>query len=510
MAEDIGGLTRKTENGRLESSSQSPDVLYNVTGFRYSEVLSRIMLDDVHMCRPDASINEVAREMAGRGLSSCVIVDDERRPLGIVTERDMVRKVVARGCDIPEDTKIRDIMTPQPIYLAPNDTLFDALSILAKNFIKHLPIVDKGRVVGIITLRQLMKIRHSEPLVLIGELQNAGTVSEFRRIRSRLAEMALERLRANIDPLDIVFMLSHINTSIHKRLLKIAMDEQGGGPPAEFCFFLTGSHGRHENFLFPDQDFGVIIEDSPTASISDCDKYFREVSQLLSNMLDEVGFSFCTGGVMGQNDVWRRTVEGWKLFISSFLENADDEHTVRYATLIFDAAPMYGNRTLFDLVLDHAFQEISKHHNILRQMHVEEGGHKVPLGMFNWFITEKGGEHKGEIDMKRSALIFIVEAARILAVKHGVRETSTIARLKRLAEMEVLAWDEAESFENAYRVVLQHALRAQIENYLSGRSPGYYLNPSDLSARGRELLKQSFKAVSRLQDAVAVEFGELI
>jgi len=130
--------------------------------------------------------------------------------------------------------------------------------------------------------------------------------------------------------------------------------------------------------------------------------------------------------------------------------------------------------------------------------------------MFNWFITEKGGEHKGEIDMKRSALIFIVEAARILAVKHGVRDTSTIARLKRLTEMEVLARDEAESFENAYRVVIQHALRAQIENYLSGRSPGYYLNPSDLSARGRESLKQSLKAVSRLQDAVAVEFGELI
>ena len=79
-----------------------------------------------------------------------------------------------------------------------------------------------------------------------------------------------------------------------------------------------------------------------------------------------------------------------------------------------------------------------------------------------------------------------------------------------LAEAGVLNKDEAESFENAYRVVLQLALRAQIENYLNGRSPSYHLNPSDLSARGRESLKQSLKAVSSLQDAVAVEFGELI
>jgi CBS domain-containing protein len=179
-------------------------------------------------------------------------------------------------------------------------------------------------------------------------------------------------------------------------------------------------------------------------------------------------------------------------------------------TLIFDSAPLYGDSALFTQVQDAAFGDISRNHNILRMMHEEEGSHKVPLGWFNTFITEKDEFHRGEIDMKRSGLIFIIEAARILALKHGIRETSTLSRIRGLVEKGVIHRDDSEYFENAYRVVLYHTLKAQTENYLSKKEDSYYLRPGTLSARNQEMLKQAFKAISHLKEIVGSELGEFI
>jgi CBS domain-containing protein len=112
--------------------------------------------------------------------------------------------------------------------------------------------------------------------------------------------------------------------------------------------------------------------------------------------------------------------------------------------------------------------------------------------------------------MKRSGLIFIIEAARIIALKHGITETATRLRLRALAKKGVIHSDDAEYFENAYRVILYHTLKAQTDNYLNNKEESYYLKPRDLSSQNRQILKQAFKAVARLKDVVASDMGELM
>lgn len=485
------------------------EVLKRVTSFRYSEMLKNIMEREVFICRPDDSVQNVAAEMAKQRISSAIVVDIDRKPVGIVTERDMVQKVVAAGTTQRSPITISHIMTPDPIYLSPDDTLFDALAMISRYAIKHLPIVNMNTVVGIITFRQLMKIHHSEPLVIIGLLESAKTIEDFRSVKNSLIEMAGKKLYANTDPTDIVTMISLINADIHKRLLLYALDEQTQPPPVDFCLFVSGSHGRRENLLFPDQDYGFILDDYADNYYNEYDQFFIQTSKTYSRYLDEVGYPYCTGNVMGTNPTWRKRISEWKTHLS-YLFESQTEHTVRYMTLLFDALPLYGNFKLFASMQDSAFQEISKHHNILRQMHEEEGSHKVPLGFFDRFITEKNRDHRGEIDMKRSGLIFIIEAARVLAVKNGIRETSTVSRLRALVEKSVINKNDSEYFENAYRVILHHTLMAQVDNYLHRSTHDYYLNPRELSARSQETLKQSFKAISKLQELVGSEFGKLI
>jgi CBS domain-containing protein len=278
-------------------------------------------------------------------------------------------------------------------------------------------------------------------------------------------------------------MLSLVNGGIHKRLLKESIDQMGSPPPVDFCFFVTGSHGRKENLLFPDQDFCVITEVYPDSSHEEFDRYFHDLSKNLSDKLDKAGFPYCTGNIMGQNPQWRKRVSDWRTFVTDVFKQ-QGQYTVRYMTLIFDSAFMYGTQDLFDRYIDHAFSLLSQNLNILRQMHEEEEGvHKVPLGLFHRFITEKDREHKGEIDMKRSALLFIIETSRILALKHNIRETSTLGRIQALVKKKVIQKDESEYFENAYRVILYHTLNAQAENYITKSENNYYLSPRKLSHR---------------------------
>jgi len=493
-----------------ESLLQNSDLLYKITAFQYSEPLKNIMVIDVFACRPGDIVRDVAKEMARRRISSVVVTDEQLRPVGIVTERDMVRKVVVDvSCSMGE-RNIEDIMTPDPYCLSPDDSLFDALSLLSRHSIKHLPIVENDGIVGLVTMRQIMKIRYSEPLVIIGQLQEARSNDDFKRIKDEMIALVEDKLSANADPVDLVTMLSLVNAGIHKRLLDRILKRMENRPPVDFCFFVTGSHGRKENLLFPDQDFCLILDDYDDKCHDEYDNFFASVSQQLSDSLNEVGFPYCQGNVMATNPEWRMRVSDWIKLITGFFVTPGP-YTVRYMTLIFDSAPLYGNVSLFSRYIDQAFSELSKNHNILRQMHEEEEGrHRVPLGFFSAFITEKDKLHKGEIDMKRSGLIFAIEAARILTMKHGIRETSTLRRLQALVRKGVIHSDDSEYFENAYRVILYHTLHAQVENYLYKGANDYYLNPHALSQRNQDMLKEAFKAISRLQELVGSEFGELI
>jgi CBS domain-containing protein len=507
-------MNRKGDNPEEPAGSntglQKSDLLYRMTAFSYNEPLRNIMVSDTFCCRPEDNVRRVAAEMADKKISSVVVTDKDLKPVGIVTERDIVRKVAASDFCSNPDIPVSEIMTPDPLCLSPDNSLFDALSILQKNKIKHLPITEEGKVTGIVSMRQVMKIRHSEPLVMIGQLQDAETASEFKAIREEMIYMVKEKLAANTDPVDIVTMISLINRSIHIRLLEKVLAGYGEDPPAGFSFFVTGSHGRRENLLFPDQDFCLITDDYDEILHGDYDEYFKNVSQRFSDALNEAGFPYCPGNVMAQNPAWRMSISGWQAFVSRAFDRTDD-FTVRHMTLIFDSALLYGNTSLFDKYIDYAYYKLSKNHNVLRMMHDdEEGKHKVPLGWLNRFITEKDKDHKGEIDMKRSGLIFIVETVRILALNKGIRDTSTIRRLQALVKKEVINPEDSEYFENAYRVVLHHTLHAQVENYLKNGSADYHLNPGRLSHRNREILKEAFRAISRLQEIVGSEFGELI
>jgi CBS domain-containing protein len=492
------------DTSSLRWVKEHQETLRSVESFPYGEELSSVMVSPVYTCGPGESVARAAREMARRRVSSVVVVGEGGEPLGILTEGDVLRRIVAEGGRDASSMKVAEIMSPSPATLSPRDTIYRALSVLSSRGVKHLPLVEGVKVAGIVTLRQMLRLRHPEPTLLIGRVQEARSPADLKALLGEMAGVASAKLAAGIGAFDVSVMLSLINRDVHRRAFEMSV-ELAGEPPAEACLFVTGSHGRMENLLSTDQDHGMIIAGDGEGH----DAYFMELGRTFSEMLLEIGYAWCPGYVMSANPTWRKTVPEWKRQIDYWFDR-QMPGLARYVTVFFDASPLLGSEALFREVDGFARGLLSEHHEVLRVLHEEEGRHRVPTGLLGRFITEKEGEHKGELNIKRSGLIFVVEAVRILALMRGVRETSTVKRIAALVEGGFIHPDDGEYYEAAFRSLLHFALSAEVEKALAGAEPDTYVRPSGLSPRQKELLRHAYRAVSSLQDLVAQEFGELV
>ena len=112
------------------------------------------MTRDLLTIEPDAPLAEAARRMASRGVGAVVVLDGERLA-GILTERDLL-KAVAGG--LREDARVADWMTRHPETVESEDATDHAASLMIHGGFRHLPVVDAGRVVGILSIRDLMRV----------------------------------------------------------------------------------------------------------------------------------------------------------------------------------------------------------------------------------------------------------------------------------------------------------------------------------------------------------------
>ncbi|MGH2543677.1 MAG: CBS domain-containing protein [Ardenticatenaceae bacterium] len=113
--------------------------------------LSEIMTSEVVYLLPDESVTKAAREMKQLNVGVIPVCDQEQRVLGVVTDRDIVLRVVAEGRN-PDETRIRDIATMDPIAGQPSWDVAEAIDLMSRNQIRRLPIVEDGKLIGIVSL----------------------------------------------------------------------------------------------------------------------------------------------------------------------------------------------------------------------------------------------------------------------------------------------------------------------------------------------------------------------
>ncbi len=125
---------------------------------------------EVFTIGPEESVFEAIRRMAERGVGALVVTEGER-PVGIVTERDYARKVILKGRSSKE-TPVRAIMTEDVIYIRPEQTIEEAMAIMTEKKIRHLPVLEEGRLAGIISIGDVVKGIIENQQFVIDQLTN--------------------------------------------------------------------------------------------------------------------------------------------------------------------------------------------------------------------------------------------------------------------------------------------------------------------------------------------------
>ena len=110
---------------------------------------------DIQSVHPDESVYDAIQKLANANIGALIVVEDDR-PVGIFTERDYARNVVLKGKSSPT-TPVRDIMTTRVIFVKPEQSVEDCMAIMTDKHIRHLPVLDGEKLVGMISIGDLVK-----------------------------------------------------------------------------------------------------------------------------------------------------------------------------------------------------------------------------------------------------------------------------------------------------------------------------------------------------------------
>lgn len=119
---------------------------------------------------PDSTVFEALELLVEKNIGALLVIDKEDF-VGIFTERDYARKVILKG-KASKETLIREIMTEDPIVVTLDNTIEDCMRLMTNKFIRHLPVVDKGKLVGIISIGDLVKFIIEEQKFIIQNLEH--------------------------------------------------------------------------------------------------------------------------------------------------------------------------------------------------------------------------------------------------------------------------------------------------------------------------------------------------
>ncbi len=463
---------------------------------------------DALAIRADTPCGDMIAHMAAAKASCAVAVDPAGRPVGIITEQDIARRLTFR---LPPETPVEAIMTAPVMTIESRDYLYHAIAWMRRSGLRHMPVVDRqGRLNGMLYLHDALAVATERLVRQIDLITHEGTIDGLRQVRAAQIELAEELFEENLPSPEIQQVITQINNDMYRRIGEATiakMREEGWGePPAQHCTIVMGSGGRGENYLFPDQDNGFIIEPYPDAEHARVDAWFLEMAERLCRDLNEIGIPYCNGYCMAVNPLWRKTLPQWIEQITLWSRKSNFV-AVRLADIFFDFQPASGHRDLATELRSAVTGVVRHNHMFLRQMFQDQADHNVGLGFFGGFVTEtEKKEYRGQMNLKYTGTLPLVEGIRLLALREGIEETSTLDRIRALHESGVLDVAEHEDLTSAFHLITDILLRKQIADYKADRRITYYVSPKSLNRRDRLMLLDSLKAIDSFRKRVHLEF----
>ncbi len=444
-----------------------------------------------------ATIQEAAALMTEHRVG-CLLIHaavDAEKIVGIITDRDLRGKVVAAGLDFQQP--VQTIMSTPVQTVLSQSLCFDVLLKMMDTGIHHLAVERAGKIIGVITSHDIMLLQGHSPYYLFKEIRGQQQISGLYPLANKIPDVIRGLIGEGAKAGNITQMIAILNDHILERMLTL-LEQELGAPPVPYCWLLLGSEGRREQTFKTDQDNAIIYSDPEDETQAQAAAaYFKAFAAKAIDHLVNCGYPLCPGEVMAVNPLWCQPLSVWKRYFERWVSEPDPQE-LRYATIFFDFRAGFGEAALAESLRTHLNQHIKGRDLFLFHLARQSMETRAPLSFFKNFIVERDGEHKNRLDIKKQGLTPFVNFARVLALKSGVKETNTLARLKSLKEGEWIQGELWSSASEAYELQMQQRLVHQLRQIEAGTVPDNYIDPADLSDLERRMLKDAFTVIERL------------
>lgn len=434
---------------------------------------------------PDAPLSDALRAMAEARASAVLAVDADGRPVGILTEQDVTRRVAFR---LPPDAPLSAAMTAPVTACAEDAGLWRAVALLRAGRLRHLPVLAAdGRCIGMLHRAETLAAVSGRLLLHLDSL--AG---DDAAVKAAQAGVAAALLDEGVAARDVVSLVSGINIDLHRRVLDRCLAAHGA-PPVPFTLLAMGSAGRGESLLRPDQDNGMILGDYPDDEHQRVDAWFRAMAADFNAGLAAAGFPLCPGGIMAMNPLWRKTLPQWRRQMEIWAARRSGA-ALLFSDIAFDFRAIAGDVAPADALRRHLARVLEASPALLAAMAGQNQSLTVGLTLFGGFTDDEPGPGT-RTDLKLHGLMPLVAAVRLIALRDGVVETGTPARLVALAARGSLPGREAVELEAAFDLLLALLLRQQLADHATGLVPGNLVDTAAMSRGERGALRDALRSV---------------
>lgn len=140
-----------------------------------AELLNRIINKNVVTVSPITAVSEAAYLMMNEDVGALVVIDNESKPVGVITDRDIVVSAMAEGVN-PDEVTVEEIMTKDPVTVDEDTDIFEILSIMSENSIRRLPVTRGTRLKGIVSVDDIIVVVATELVNLAMALSSKSKV----------------------------------------------------------------------------------------------------------------------------------------------------------------------------------------------------------------------------------------------------------------------------------------------------------------------------------------------
>jgi CBS domain-containing protein len=451
---------------------------------------------------PSTPLAQALQLMHERRIGSMLVADDAGAPLGILTRHDLLGRVTLP--QVPLATPIAQVMSQPVLTLTAEHTAQDAALLMSRHGLRHVPVTDGGRLVGIVSERDLFAMQKLSVKQVGGAIRVAADVPTLAAVAADIRRLARNLLGQGVGARQLTELISHLNDLVAQRLVELTA-ERHGLDLQRACWLAFGSEGRGEQTIATDQDNGLIfVSDDPERDRPAWLAFAREVNEAL----DACGYPLCKGNVMASNPQCCLSADEWFARFAQWVDHGSPTDLLN-ASIYFDFRAVAGRGSLAQPLRERVLAATSHTPRFMKQMAENALRNRVPLNWRGAIETRDRDGHRW-LDLKLNGTMPFVDAARLYALANGIDAVGTRARFEAAATPMKVDVQEARTWAEAFEFLQMLRLRVQIER-AEGQRDGEADNPNlvdlgQLSDIDRRVLKEVFRVGRALQQRMELDY----